>query len=441
MSIAIAAFKPNGFYIQPIGKNSNGTDKKPIDITNSLLFFDYYEDILSPCIFATAMIMNSASIFNILPIRGGEKVGIDVNTAFGNFKFDGDKAFYVYKVSGLNAENTNEYFTLHLVSKEGLTNETSRCEKKYANATIDTHVKDILKNTLKTNKIGTIEQTSNSYSFIGNIKKPFHTLIWLGPKSVPLTPGASGVDGEYVHAKAKGTAGYFFYENKDGFNFRSIYSLVSNTQLQLSSSDKEKYPIYTGGPVTINANDPSNDFKILNYDFEKNIDLLRSLRVGMYSNKTYFYDLYSNTLDIYKYNLSEEIQNKLGTYELSIPDDFKDSISRIMSRTSDRGALNSDGSIGSKNLSGADMSKSFSRYNILFTQALNMTVPMNVNLKAGDIIRCEFPRIEKSDKSEIEKETSGYYVIKELRHHFESGKMITGLRVIRDSYGLYGPNQ
>jgi len=435
MSIAVAAFKPNAFYIQPIA------DKKAIDITNSLLFFDYYEDILSPCIFATAQVMNSASLFNILPLRGGEKVAIDVDTAFGNFKFDGDKAFYVYKVSGLDAQNTSEMFTLHMVSKEGLTNETSRCEKKYGNATIDVHVKDILKNTLKTNKIGTIEQTANSYSFIGNTKKPFHTLIWLGPKSVPLAPGASGVDGEYESAKAKGTAGYFFYENKDGFNFRSIYSLVSNTQVQLASADKEKYPIYTGGPLTINANEPANEFKMLNYGFEKNIDLLRSLRVGMYVNKTYFYDLYTNTLDIYKYKLSEEIQNKLGTLDLSIPDDFKDSISRIMSRTSDRGALNADGSVGNKELSGADMSKSFSRYNILFTQALNMTIPMNVKLKAGDIIRCEFVRIERSDKKEIDSQTSGYYVIKELRHHFEGGKMITSLRVIRDSYGLYGPNQ
>ena len=115
MSIAIAAFKPNGFYIQPIGKNSNGTDKKPIDITNSLLFFDYYEDILSPCIFATAMIMNSASIFNILPIRGGEKVGIDVDTAFGNFKFDGESV-PAKLISKNTTQETTPNFVKHVVA-------------------------------------------------------------------------------------------------------------------------------------------------------------------------------------------------------------------------------------------------------------------------------------------------------------------------------------
>ena len=32
------------------------------------------------------------------------------------------------------------------------------------------------------------------------------------------------------------------------------------------------------------------------------------------------------------------------------------------------------------------------RYNILFTQLLVMTVPLNTNLIAGDVINCEFPK-------------------------------------------------
>ena len=82
MSQSVAAFKPNYFIIQSLDGS------KKIDITNSLLFFDYFEDILSPCITATAQIVNSTSLFNLLPIRGGEKVSISVDTAFGEFLFD-----------------------------------------------------------------------------------------------------------------------------------------------------------------------------------------------------------------------------------------------------------------------------------------------------------------------------------------------------------------
>lgn len=429
MASAVASFKPKSFTIQSLDGVTT------IDITNSCLFFDYFEDILSPCVTATAQIANSSSLFNILPIRGGEKVQLVVETAFGDFSIDD---LYVYKVSGLDAQQLRETFTLNLVSREGLTNETSRCETIYKGNLQSTVIK-ILKNDLKTKKFKTenIEPTSNDYSFIGNNRKPFHILTWLGPKAVPSNGQASGISGQ----EAKGTAGFLFYENKDGFNFRSIDSLVSSTKIQTNSADKENIPYYEYTKI-IEENKIKNNFKILNYNYEKNIDLMKALRVGMYVNKTYFYDLYTNTLDVYKYTVKDQVKNKLGGAEsIVVSQEFGDSISRIMVRTADRGALNADGSVSDKLRSGADMAKSYSRYNLLFTQALNMVVPCNVNLKVGGVIHAEFPRIDRADDKKADEEQSGYYLIKELRHHFEGGQMITSLRLIRDSYGLYSPNK
>ena len=435
MSLAVGSYKINQFVI----KTLDGT--KAVDITNSLLFFDYYEDILSPCVTAVAVIMNSSSLFNILPIRGGESVIIDVSTAFGDFVLDDNYSMYVYKVSGLDAEKGKEMFTLHMVSREGLTNETVRCQRKYQGNLKNT-VTTILKDVLVTEKYNenNIEVTSNNYSFIGNNKKPFHTLTWLGPKAVPATGPVSGTSGGGQTGEAKGTAGFLFYENKEGFNFRSIDSLVSPTQIQIGSTNRENIPSYFYTQV-IENNKIANEFKILNYNFEKNSDLMKSLRVGTYANKTYFYDLYTNKLDLYTYKLQDQINNKLGNQDkLSVSKEFGESITRIMVRTSDRGALNSDGTAGDAKRDGADMAMSYSRYNILFGQALNMIVPCNINLKVGDIIYSEFPRIDSSNSAQADEEQSGYYLIKELRHHFEGGQMITSLRLIRDSYGLYGPN-
>ena len=429
MAAAVVAFKPNYFTIQTLDGSTT------VDVTNSCLFFDYFEDILSPCVTAIAQLMNSSSLFNILPIRGGEKVTISVDTAFGEFVLDD---LYVYKVSNLDAQHSNEMFTLNLVSREGLTNETSRCETIYR-GNLQTTVTKILKNDLKTKKYKSenIEGTSNDYSFIGNNRKPFHILTWLGPKAVPANGQNSGTAGE----EARGTAGFLFYENKDGFNFRSIDSLVSSTKIQTNSADKENIPYYLFTQV-IEENQTKTNFNILNYNYEKNIDLMKALRVGMYVNKTYFYDLYSNTLDIYKYKVKDQVKSKLGGAEsIAVSDEFGDSISRIMVRTSDRGGLKPDGSLSDKLRSGADMAMSYSRYNLLFTQALNMVVPCNVNLKVGGIIHAEFPRIDRSTNMTSDEEQSGYYLVKELRHHFEGGQMVTSLRLIRDSYGLYSSNK
>lgn len=433
MTVAVSGLKFNEVVIETL-------DGKKVEISNSILFADYFEDILSPCITMTMQINSATTLFNLLPIRGGERVSFNIDTAFGNFVLDGEYSLYVYKVSGLDAQKTNEFFTLHLVSREALTNETSRCRRRYEGTLKDT-VEKILKEDLETTKFKSdnIEQSANSYSFIANQKKPFHILTWLGPKAIPVSSSGSTKKSDGGTVNAKGVAGFLFFENKDGFNFRSIDSLVSSTRTQVGSSDKESIQKYIFNQV-IEQNAVGTERAILNYNIEKSIDLMKSLRIGMYSNKTYFYDIYTNTLTDYNYNLKDEVNNKLGNKDLTVPKDFEDSISRYMVRVSDRGVLSKEGIAEDSGRDNADMAKSFSRYNLLFTQSLNMVVPCNITLKVGDIIYAEFPQIDRSNKKGVDEEISGNYLIKELRHHFEGGQMVTSLNLIRDSYGLYGLN-
>ena len=56
-------------------------------------------------------------------------------------------------------------------------------------------------------------------------------------------------------------------------------------------------------------------------------------------------------------------------------------------------------------------SQAMMRYNTLFTQTLTMTVPLNTNLIAGDIINCEFPRIDQQKRKEPDEFQSGLYLI------------------------------
>lgn len=430
MSNALTTLKYNAVIIE------STETKKRLDLTSSLVFCDYFEDILSPCVTMTMQIASTYSIFNNLPIRGGEKVSIDIETLSGNFKLVDDYAMYVYKVSGIVSDGAKEYFTLHLCSREALTNETARIQKKYEKKPINDHVTAILKDVLNTKKYksANIEKTSNSYSFIGTLKKPFHILTWLGPKSIPAT-SASGNNGTV----GKGVAGFLFYENRDGFHFRSVDTLVSETKSQSGSTSKESIPKYNYNPGITKSGDLAANFSILNYNFEKNIDLMKSLRVGMYANITYFYDLYQNRIDGITYSLNSEIKSKLGgSSKLPYPKDFGNRPSRILFRSADVGILDKTGRIEDSGRDNTDMAKSFSRYNLLFTQSLNMVVPMNVNLKAGNIIYAQFQRVEAGQGAEVDPEQSGNYLIKEVRHHFEGNQMVSSLKLVRDSYGLYG---
>jgi hypothetical protein len=425
-----------------------------LDLTSSIDFIDYFEDLLSPAVTALIRITANYSIFNLVPIRGGEKVEIDLDAASGKFKMTGNYALYVYKVSNLVTDAQKESFTLHLCSRETLTNETARVQKKYNKSPISDHVKSILNDVLLTNKYKdeNIENTSNSYTFIGTQKKPFHILTWLCPKGIPATSGGSsgtssggggssrtGSGGKGLEeVNAKGVSGYLFYETIDGFNFRSIDSLVSKTKSQVGSTDNENIPKYTLSSV-IQGGTVESAMTILNYTFEKNIDLIRSLRLGMYSNYTYFYNLYNDKYTGIKYSIANELNSKLGKNPIPYPQDFGNKATRVMVRLSDTGTLDPNKSTAESGRDDSDMAKSFARYNLLFTQSLNMMVPCNLNLKAGGIVNIQFPKINPSQQTIVDPdmETSGLYLIREVRHHFEGGQMVTALKLVRDSYGLY----
>ena len=422
-------------------------DGRGFDFSENIVEFDYYEDILQQSVTATIKLVSSLSYVNQLPIRGGEKVELNIVTSFGDTIFEGDNALYVYKVSDINTSRMVEECTIHLTSLEHFSNQSTRCMKKYNFQGIGEHVKDILENTLQTKKDFTIEPTANSYTFIGNSKKPFYTLTWLGSKSISQVSEKSGVSGEGKEGLNKGTAGFLFYENYDGYHFRSIDSLVANTQIQDGKSDAEPKFKYSFKGKVIEAGNLKNNITIADYGLRKNIDLRGALKVGMYCNQFYYYNTQSNELSLYNYKLKEEIKNatKLGSQEsITVNSQFADVPTRTMFRTSDHGTLNPSGSLTeSQSDSGGDaiLAKSVSRINLLFTQALNILVPLNVRLKVGDLIYCEFPKIEAGQSTEVDDQMSGNYVIREVHHHFVANQNTSSLLLMRDSYGLYGQNQ
>ena len=79
------------------------------------------------------------------------------------------------------------------------------------------------------------------------------------------------------------------------------------------------------------------------------------------------------------------------------------------------------------------------RYNVLFSQVLNIQVPCNPNLKAGDTIKCNFEIITQGEKEQGSSDPvqSGSYLIADLCHHFDPSRSITSMTLVRDSYGLY----
>ena len=82
--------------------------------------------------------------------------------------------------------------------------------------------------------------------------------------------------------------------------------------------------------------------------------------------------------------------------------------------------------------------KSAMRYNILHSQIVELMVPCNTELRAGDVVKLEFESLANEKCAEgIDKRQSGKYLILHLCHFFDTTKSVTSLTLVRDTYGLH----
>jgi hypothetical protein len=411
-----------------INKNGKVVDisgaKRPGARTTS---FDYYESLLSPNVTALMTIVDTGgttesdskydrqqrigTLYNALPITGGEKIEAIISSGLGKLSFDKRYPFYVNGTSNPSQESNREAIMLSLVSNPAIIDAQSTLFEKY-NGRISDSVRKMLKVNLNIpdTKLN-IEPTKNSYSFLGRGKQAFQNILELSSKSIPVN----------------GHPGYFFYETQRGFNFRSIDSLISQKPYRKTY---RKYGVLKEG-----ITNDSNNYKILSASVSKNQDVLSAIKSGVYISKNNYFDprTFTYTEDIVTLNLD----NSLGK-EPDLPSDLT-SFSKVNYGILDIGTLDSNLYGETNNNPKEYQAKSAARYNILFSQILNIQIPCNPELMAGDIITCEFEAITQGQKeTDVNDPTqTGNYLILHLCHHFDPKRSYTSLTLVRDTYGRY----
>ena len=443
----MGAINPAIYQEMEISAETTTGEPKTIDLKLGVVKFNYYEDLFSPCLTAQLLIVSAGgavqtdvkkgesgetieNVYSGLPIRGGERVKIKIkpnsekNVAL---EFDTpEKYFYVSNVSKQFSDGSKEIFTLDLVSREAITNETSRVVKRYPKESkISDHVKTIIQDRLaSTIKDEDVDETVNKYGFIGNLKKPFHVLVWLASKSKPK----------------KGLPGYFFYQTKDGFKFKSIDSLIEEG----NKSEKITYRETNYKPSSVLSD--FADFTILQYNVVQNNDLLTKLALGQFSSHIMEFDPLLGTFTTQEQgkftldNITSESINLGETPEVPklLNDDTTQNLgtlpSRMITMVTDRGVLDFEPVTDKNSDPKLWQRQAYMRYQLLFTQVLNMVVPLNTNLSVGNIIFVEFLQSNMESK-ERDRQQSGSYMIKELCHHFDPNQSLTSMTLIRDTFG------
>ena len=396
------------------------------DIIAGNPIIDYYESIESPSISMTISFIDIDQVIGRKGITGGEYVDLIVKVDdedADDFKIlHNRQKMILNSVRNMVTESNKQVATLEFVSVETLVNETARVNKKYT-GNISDIVMELLVGDAKgiqtskklygpvDEKLGdeNIEKdrATNSYSFVGNLKRPFDTIQWLCPKAQSATDDF----------------GFLFYETLDGYHFRSIKSLLEQDTVTYQQTD---------------AQGISN--KILQNNLNQTNDIGMNMRMGMYANQTIYIDIENQTLNTVKFKASDLKLKK----KAALPANIQDYPTRLMVRVDDVGVAQV-GAAKSETVPKSELAKyqnkSYIRNNLLFSQSLSISIPLNSTLRVGVVIDIKLPT-KKGDGttqtdsfgSEKGNDPSGRYLISELRHLIGRGKSETQLKLIRDVF-------
>ncbi len=402
---------------------------KTVNLAGKTVSFDYYESVYSPEITASLVFVDAGgesvaadkeqdtqerlgSIKSSLPITGDENVTVKIASKSGTLEFT-KPGLRVNSTPIISQESNRQSVFLSLKSQSTYDNLDIKDPCKKYKGRISNTVEQILKDLdIKKYKI---DGTRNNYDFISKGRGGLDIINDLCRRSIPV----------------KGDPGYFFYETQDGFNFRSIDNLIAEESVETYS--------YSGG-MQANAKNDANDYKILlPPNILKDQDLSKAFDSGTYSSRNVFfnpltfdveekiYSMKENQLDLPKQTLGKsEIKTKGGIKHYS----------RTNYHILDIGSLDPT-NILPNNDPKEWQAKSTMRYNLLHSQIMEIQVPCNLNLKAGNIITCEFERQGDNKLGGVDQQQSGKYFILHLCHHFDSNRSFTSMTLARDTYGLH----
>jgi len=430
------------------------------EIKQMINTFSYVESITSPFVAATMSVADSAGLLADLPIQGGETVKIVVDTS--SIEEPQEYVMQVWKVGNRYAKNQTQAFTLGLVSVEALNNECIRLAKPISGKSEEV-IQKILVEDLKSQK--TFNTTLNDISsptrfkvkMLPTNRRPFDVISSLSVKSVRVEGSGTTVSGSSKSDTPKigGSAGYFFWENKRGFNFFAVDDLLKE------DADSTWGP-YIEKPA--NQSDGADDrVTISQATFMSEVDILSSMRKGKYSSLIIFFNHSTGQYHEYAYSLKQAYddmqhlgpQNKPSLIEFD-GDPISEYPTRIVSTILDHeswynepGIASFEESDGSEKPSEfCDFHKHYAaqslmRYELLKHQMATIVIPGNSEICAGDKINIKL--VNKAPGARIQdepydQESSGIYLIQEVTHTYNStestnGRFTTTLRLMRDSYG------
>jgi hypothetical protein len=429
---------PGVFYTQDFSLDTLNfltSSGQTFDLRKLLVELCYYEDIYSFSVSGYLTVQDGQGFVQLLQLTGNQFLELNfgkIKGAPNNIK----QTFRVYKIENRKPSgNMNtESYKLYFCSEELILSEQTKISKSVVGTKISNIVRGVLtdnNNGLFVNpeKIAVIEETTGVYDFIIPRLKPFEAISWV---SNYARPSASNQNDK--------VADMLFFQNRDGFNFRSLQSMF-------------KQPIYGTYKYQLkNLGDNEQSFKekmntILNYEFVKTYDMLNEISQGTFANKLISLDTISRTANTTTYNyetnksehlnkgaVSNEMRNRLGLTQSNSPDSsFKVSTGNAMQ--SNAAYIKQVPNAVAKNIAVETyIPNRTAQISLANYTVMKMTIPGDPGISVGRTINVNLLTLKPSATSKgLNEFYSGKYLVTAVRHIIQPTVYQTVVEIAKDS--------
>jgi hypothetical protein len=309
--------------------------------------------------------------------------------------------------------------TLYCVSVDAVRNSAKKISRRFGKGGGKfTHelVTELMKDEIKTDKTVDVDESATKLSFVSPYWDPYTIISWLAWRSV-LQSGSG-----------KKSAGYLFYEDRLGYHFRAMDSLVEEP---------------TAKDIKVNFTADELDEEVIAIDgftLTGASDIFRGLNLGSYASTTFTLDMkdfkYTETPffinDFYdsmkKLNPTSELPEfyrRFGGEELG------GAPTRIMSKIIDS-AMYTEGKY-TQDLT-TQLSQSMIRNQLFFNQSATFQYEGKMDLYIGDVVMVTKYNAKTGD---TDPDISGRYIVGKIYRQFltERDTMSTQVTLYRDSIG------
>jgi hypothetical protein len=244
------------------------------EISGQVLQIQIFEDLFSPFISGSLVLKDTLDLSNVLPFIGEEYLDLRISTpTLPTGQISG--TFHVYKMTDkVKIGDRSTAYELNFISIEALIDMNKKNSKVYSGKISDivpTFVTDKIEG-MESKKKWIVEPTRNSIKYISNFWSPVKNLSYLADNAISQSQSPS----------------FLFFENRDGFNFKSLENLYSGKVVQNFICDRYTRDTVPLGGNSLNINE---DYKrIAEYDIPVAYDYMDRVRSGMMSSRLMSYD-------------------------------------------------------------------------------------------------------------------------------------------------------